>query len=124
MDFNQHRPIYLQMVDFFCEQILAKKWKNGTKIPSIRAISAELEVNPNTAIRAFNFLQEKEIIYNKRGIGYFVSENGAEKTKIYKKNVFIEKQLPLFFKQLDLLDINIAELADFYQKNKKNTSND
>ncbi len=121
MDFDNSKPIYLQIVDFFYENILIKRWQEEERIPSVREIAMMVEVNPNTAIRAFNHLQNLEVIYNKRGIGYFVSENGFDKVLQIKRKEFMEQMLPDMFKKMNLLDISFDELKNAYnqQENEK-----
>jgi len=116
MDFDNSKPIYLQIVDFFYENILAKKWKGDERIPSVREIAVMVEVNPNTAIRAFNHLQDEKVIYNKRGIGYFVSEDGYQKILDIKRKEFMEEMLPDVFKKMKLLDIDFEEFKDVYEQ--------
>lgn len=116
MDFHDNRAIYLQIADLFCENILSGKWNSGDRIPSVREMAVNIEVNPNTVMRTFNYLQEKEIIFNKRGIGYFVAEDGFEKVRSLKKRDFIEKELPRIFKSMDLLNLEIRDLEDLYEK--------
>ena len=118
MDFDGSKPIYLQIVDFFYENILIRKWQEGERIPSVREIDVLVEVNPNTAIRAFNHLQEMEIIYNKRGIGYFVSEDGYQKVLSIRRNEFKEVVLPDVFKKMRLLDVSFEEVKTLYEQNK------
>ena len=77
MDFNEHKPIYLQIVDTLYNRILQGEWRESLRIPSVRELGAQLGVNPNTVMRAYEYLQNLEIIYNRRGIGYFLSENAA-----------------------------------------------
>lgn len=121
MDFDNSKPIYLQIVDLFYENILIKKWSEEERIPSVREIAMMVEVNPNTAIRAFNHLQDLEVIYNKRGIGYFVSQNGYKKVLQIKRKEFMEQMLPDMFKKMNLLDISFEELKNAYnqQENEK-----
>ena len=69
MDFRENPAIYIQIAEYVCEQILLKKWNLGDKIISIRDLAINMEVNPNTVQRAYDFLQQREIITNKRGIG-------------------------------------------------------
>jgi GntR family transcriptional regulator len=75
-----------------------------------------MEVNPNTAFRAYDYLQSKEILYNKRGIGYFVAQNGYEKTIEFKKNEFLEVDVPQFFKTMKLLGLSYKDLEDYMKK--------
>lgn len=121
MDFDSSKPIYLQIVDFFYENILVRKWQEGERIPSVREAAVMVEVNPNTAIRAFNHLQDLEVIYNKRGIGYFVSKDGYHKVLEIKRNEFKEVVLPDVFKKMRLLDVNFEEVKNLYdqQSNEK-----
>ncbi len=115
MEFNDQQAIYLQIADLFCENILLGKWKPGDRIPSVREMAVSIEVNPNTVMRTFNYLQEKEIIFNKRGIGFFVSDDGFEKTKSLRKEDFMNQELPKVFKEMQLLNIDISELKNFYE---------
>jgi GntR family transcriptional regulator len=78
MEFGDNNAIYLQIADHFCENILLQKWNPGDRIPSVREMAVSIEVNPNTVMRTFNYLQDKGIIFNKRGIGYFVTEDGFQ----------------------------------------------
>jgi Predicted transcriptional regulators len=120
MEFNDKSAIYLQIADYMCDNILMEKWKADEKILSIRDLAVALEVNPNTAIRAFEFLQGKGIIYNKRGIGYFVADGAIEKVKSHLKEEFISQSLPIFFKNISLLNISFNELESMYDKYKEN----
>ena len=123
MEFNENQAIYLQIADYFCENILQKKWQEGEKIPSIREIAVQVEVNPNTAMRTFNYLQDRGIIYNKRGIGYFVADDGYEKTLELKKEQFVSEELPQMFRTLELLRMSfkdIEKLYETYLKQKRN----
>jgi DNA-binding transcriptional regulator YhcF (GntR family) len=114
MEFNEKQAIYLQIADYFIENILLKKWKEEDRIPSIREMAVQLEVNPNTVTRTYNYLQEKGIIYNKRGIGYFVAENGYRKARDLKKQEFINHDMPVFFRKMELLDLDLEELRQLY----------
>ncbi len=115
MEFGDNQAIYLQIADHFCENILLKKWNPGDRIPSVREIAVNIEVNPNTVMRTFTYLQDKGIIFNKRGIGYFVSEDGLQKTIALQKEDFITNELPRFFKALRLLNLTIDDVSTYYQ---------
>ncbi len=124
MDFRQNQPIYIQIAEYVCEQILLKKWKLGEKILSIRDIAIELEVNPNTVQRSYDLLQQRGIIVNKRGVGYFTDEEAMEKIISFRKEQFIEHELPVFFKNMYLLKIDIKDLkSQFDQFVKDNFKN-
>lgn len=114
MEFTNQQPIYLQIAEMICEQILLKKFREDERIPSVREMAVQLEVNPNTVMRTFEFLQGKEIINNKRGIGYFVSPDGISKATELRKTEFLEIELPKLFKTAQLLNISFEELQKHY----------
>lgn len=120
MQFKDDKAIYLQIADYFYEKILKEEMMNGQRIPSVRDLAVELAVNTNTVMRTYRYLQENKIIYNKRGIGYFITNTALEATKNIKKNEFIESILPDFFKSIDLLNISLKEITDFYEKYRMN----
>lgn len=115
MDFNNNKAIYLQIAEHVCEQVMLAHWKVEDKIPSVRELAVQLEVNPNTVMRTYDFLQQRGIIYNKRGIGFFVSPDSKVQVQSYKKSVFIEEELPQVFRNIYLLNIELDELKERYQ---------
>lgn len=114
MEFKDKQSIYLQIADYICEQILLGKWPPGERIPSVRDLAGMLEVNPNTVMRTYDFLQTKEIIFNKRGIGYSAAENANGLILTYRKERFLETELPELFKTLYLLNISMEDLQARY----------
>lgn len=119
MDFKETQAIYLQIADYVCEQILTNRWKSGERILSVRELGGVLEVNPNTVLRTFDFLQSMEIIINKRGVGYFVSDDAIGKITTFRKERFMKEELPLIFKNMQLLQIDIKEIEERYNQYKK-----
>jgi len=118
MEFREKQAIYLQIGEHICENILRKQWKAGDKIPSIREMAISIEVNPNTVMRTYNYLQNMGIIFNKRGIGYFVADHSYEKTQELKKRNFINRELPHFFRTMDLLKITFDDLRELYKTDR------
>lgn len=116
MEFSENKPIYKQITDHFCDQILTGAWKAGDRIPSVREIAVLMEVNPNTAIRAFHFLQDEGVLHNQRGVGYFVSEQAEAKVKQLKREEFISEKLPSFFRDMNQLGFSCGELEKIYEK--------
>lgn len=114
MEFRNKQPIFLQIADNICERILLKDLKEKERIPSVRELAETLAVNPNTVVRSFSILQELGIIENKRGLGYFISENGYQKTIEHKKENFIENELKYTFKTMRLLSLSIREIEKLY----------
>jgi GntR family transcriptional regulator len=116
MEFRDKQAIYLQIAEYVSEQILLGRWPTGDKIPSVRDLAAELEVNPNTVMRTYDFLSQKAIIVNKRGIGFFTADDALDKIKAYRRDNFLENDLPLVFRNLYLLGIDFKELETRYDQ--------
>ena len=120
MEFREKQAIYLQIAEYVCEQILIEKTLTGDKILSIRDLAVKLEVNPNTVQRTYDYLQQKEIIQTKRGMGYFVADDAEQKIRTLRREQFIENDLPVFFKNVHLLNIGFDEIqtrfSDYIQK--------
>ncbi|MFA7200903.1 MAG: GntR family transcriptional regulator [Bacteroidales bacterium] len=116
MEFKDHQAIYLQIAESVCEKILNGIWKEEDRIPSVRELGTTLGVNPNTVARTYEHLQQREIIYNKRGIGFFVTPGARREILTSQRKHFLKEELPGFFKKLDLLGITIKEIEDFYNK--------
>ncbi len=124
MEFKDTPAIYIQIAEYVCEQILLKKWKLGDKIISIRDLAVNMEVNPNTVQRAYDFLQQRDIITNKRGIGYFIDDDAMERILSFRREQFIENELPVFMRNIYLLKIDFKEIkSSFDQFVKDNFKN-
>lgn len=115
MDFQTNKAIYLQIADFVCEQILLKKWQANEKIPSVRELAIDLQVNPNTIVRTYALLEEKKIIKIQRGIGYFVDVDAYQQALNHKKQEFLSVSLPEVFKAMDLLGIDLAQFEQLFK---------
>ena len=118
MEFRENEAIYLQIAAFVSENILLGKWPAEQKIPSVRELAIELEVNPNTVMRSYEFLQNQGVIYNKRGLGLFVASDAQEKVKAYRKERFIQQDLPGFFRDMYMLGISLDDLKKWYERFK------
>ena len=113
MEFNSNKSIYLQICDAICEQILSGVLMPDERIPSVREYGAEIGVNPNTIMRSYEKLTADGIIYNKRGIGYFISPDACETVLAAQRKEFLEEELPQILRRMKLLGITIDELAGY-----------
>lgn len=127
MQYNDSKSIYLQIADMMVERILSGFWEDGERIPSIRETAVEQEVNPNTVNRTYGYLQDLEIIFNKRGIGYFTSRDASSRARKLKRQDFIRNVLPGVFHSMELLDIDIEEFEQLftsYKEEKRDNENE
>ena len=110
MDFKKQKPIYMQIADTLCERIMADKWSTDERIPSVRDIAATLGVNPNTAMRAFEYLQSNEIIYPRRGEGYFLDKQAKKQIIKLHRQQFMQDEVPYFLNRMKMLGITWEDL--------------
>ncbi len=77
-EFQDHLPIYAQLMDTLKRRIITGRYLPGEKLPSVRELAAEAGINPNTVQRAFSELEREGLIYTQRATGKYVTENEAD----------------------------------------------
>ena len=110
MEFKDKQAIYLQIADHVCDQILTGKLPAGEKIISIRELAVHLAVNPNTVMRTYEYLQQQGVIFNRRGIGYFVDETAPDKIREIRRQRFFAQDLPEFIKKIQQLGLDFKDV--------------
>jgi DNA-binding transcriptional regulator YhcF (GntR family) len=119
--FNFDKPIYRQIIDLMGENILRGEWPEEERIPAVREFAVQLQVNPNTVMRAYEYLQSKEIIESRRGIGYFVAPGAVERIRRDERDLFMMIRVPEIMGRMDMLGITPEELMErfkFYSKDE------
>lgn len=114
MEYSENKPIYLQITDRIMDDIVTGIFPEEGRLPSVREYAGEAEVNPNTVMRSFDWLQQQQIIYNKRGIGFFVLPGACNRILEMRKDIFFNKEADLFFLRLKTLGISPQHLAELY----------
>ena len=111
MEFQNTQPIFMQIVDVICDRVLQGKLKTDEQIPSVRDLSVQMQVNPNTVQRAIERLLQKEIIYSLRGRGNYLAEGAVDKIREMRSKRFYEEQLPRIVNEMKLLSISLEEIS-------------
>ena len=119
MNFTNDKAIYVQRAGRLCDEILAGKYQDDDRIPSVREYSVLLEVNTNTAVKAYDELARANIIYNKRGLGYFVTPGAKKQILKERKKEFMKERLPELFRQMKLLGITLEDVKVAYEAQQK-----
>ncbi|WP_294731143.1 GntR family transcriptional regulator [uncultured Faecalibaculum sp.] len=78
MEFDNQRPIWLQITEYIRQGMIAGTWKQGDKLPSVREWALELKVNPNTMVKALAQLEREGLIVTRRGAGKYVAATSSE----------------------------------------------
>jgi GntR family transcriptional regulator len=123
MEFKEKQAIYLQIADYVCDHILSGQWKAGERLLSVRELAVKLEVNPNTVMRTYDALLKQNILLNKRGIGFFVDNEAVNRIIQFRKQRFMHEELPLFIKNIHLLQIGWDEIEIKYNEYIENQQN-
>ena len=110
--FTNDKAIYMQMADRLCDEILAGTYQSDDRIPSVREDAVMLEVNTNTAVKAYDELAQNGVIYNKRGLGYFVAPGAKTEILRERRQKFMNGTLPELFRQMRLLGISIDDVTE------------
>ena len=116
MTFTNEKAIFLQMADRLCDEILAGTYRADDRIPSVREYAVMLGVNTNTAVKTYELLAREGVIYNKRGMGYYVSPDARQQILERRRAEFREQTLPELFRQMRLLGIDIDEIDRAWAK--------
>lgn len=111
MTFNNDKAIYIQMADRLCDDILAGTYSDDDRVPSVREYAVSLEVNTNTAVKAYDQLARDGIIYNRRGLGYFVTPGARDSIMRARRKAFLDTTLPSLFRDMRLLGIGIDDIV-------------
>ena len=116
MNFKDNKAIYLQIADRIGDDVLSGKLAADAKIPSVREMAAQIEVNANTVARTYEYLQQSGIIYTKRGLGYYVAPDAPNTIVRMRREQLMQGEMDYFLGQLKAVGITPAELAQFYQE--------
>ena len=114
--FNENKAIYLQIADRVCEDIILGNYAEAGRIPSVREYAQMIEVSANTVARSFDYLQQRGVLLNRRGVGLFVADNAVEAIKRMRREVFLAEELDPFMRQAVLLDISESDLLTAYRR--------
>lgn len=116
MNFREGQPIYQQIAERLMDEILAGKYISDERIPGVREYSLLLQVNVNTTVKAFDILARQGIIYNKRGLGSFVSADAVKIIRRLRSDDVLNEMLQELAKQMYLLGIPMEKVTDRLQQ--------
>lgn len=120
MQFDNTQPIWAQIYELLLTRIGEGEWREEERVASVRELGATLAVNPNTVMRAYERATDDQLIYNRRGIGYFVSEGAQERAATLLRQRFEREQLPSIFRSMQRVGITIDEFVSLYKNFQDN----
>lgn len=113
--FDDKTPIYVQIVNLIKKQIVSKVLKGGDKLQSVRDLSTQLRVNPNTIQRAYKELEREGLAFTQRGMGTFVTED--EKAIFTLKNDMAKDVMSKFIEGMKHLGFSNSEIVELISRN-------
>ncbi len=120
MEFGDHKTIFLQIRDRLVDQILTGKLAPGDRIPSVRELAVDLEVNRNTVMRSYALMEQEGIIDNRRGNGFFISDQARQRLATDEKAQFIRDELPKLVHQAKVLRLTLADFEPLMKQLHEN----
>lgn len=124
IDFKSSKGIFQQIADTLSHRILEGILPAGDRVPSVRDLAEEFEVNRNTLLRTYSLLSDAGIIENKRGVGFFVTVDAVERIRANEKAAFFNNELPEFIQKIQLLKLTTTDLSDLLLILKKNKTDE
>lgn len=116
MNFNDERPIFLQIAEGIQDAILSGAFQEESQIPSITEFSVSYRINPATALKGITMLVDDGILYKKRGVGMFVTVGAVEKLKTKRKNQFFENYIKSLITEAIRLGISREEINTMIER--------
>ena len=113
-DFNSNTPIYLQIIDYIKLQIISKKYKPNEKIPTVRELAIQFEVNPNTVQKALVELEKGGLIYAESTNGRFVTTNEQLILQVFNQTV--QQEINKFYVYMQNLGLTEQEVNELFRK--------
>ncbi len=114
MKFDETRPIYIQIMENIKSKIARGELKPGSKLPSVRELSGDMGVNPNTIARAYSELEREGVIVTRRGQGTYVTDDPQKVLKI--RDEMAASALSTFLESLRALGLSREEILSLIAK--------
>lgn len=122
MNFNEDRPIFLQLAEIFIQELVSGEIKKSDKLPSVREIAKKYKVNPNTVTRSIDELVGTGLFEVKRGMGTYVID---DETMIKeKRRSYIKKRVENTLEEFQNLGIDKNEFVKLIMENDNGDNSD
>ncbi len=113
---NMDHPFFQQVIDRIGEMILSGELKSGDRIPSVREMSAKMQLNTNTIVKAYDRLQIFGVIRSIRAIGFEVLPEAKDNIINDRKRRFIEETWPVILDEIRILEIDKEQIINEIKK--------
>ncbi|MDG1752616.1 MAG: GntR family transcriptional regulator [Thalassotalea sp.] len=104
------KPIYLQLYQQVLTRILDGYIKEGEALPSVRKVASQYQINPITISKAYQMLQDEQVVEKQRGKGLFVKQGAQENMLERERESFLTQQWPQILQQITRLNLSAEQL--------------
>ena len=119
INFEDERPIFLQIAEQIEDGILSGAFPEETQIPSTTEISINFKINPATALKGINLLVDGGIVYKKRGLGMFVNTGAVKTIRGKRKEEFFENYITKLTGEAQKLGLTQEEIVSMIERGFK-----
>ena len=112
-NFDNERPIYIQLVEKLRILIVSGYYSLGTRLPSVRELAQEIRINPNTVQKALSELENEKLIYTERTNGKYVTKD--EKLILKVKNEIAKNIANKYLSDMNKIGINSKDSIKYLQ---------
>ncbi len=120
MKYQTDRPIYLQVIDDIRQKLIRGELIPGEKLPSVRDLALEYQINPNTASRVYREMEAQGLCFTKRGMGTFLTE---ENTIINgSRQAMAEECLDAFWQKMTDMGYNLDDMIRLLKEKSESSA--
>ena len=119
MEFNDQRPIFLQLAEQLEDAILSGAYAEEEQVPSITEYAVNYRINPATALKGINLLVDAGLLYKKRGVGMFVASGAREKLRQSRRERFYQDYVQRMVREARNLGLTDQELLELLERGMK-----
>lgn len=116
MNFDDERPLFIQIAQAIEDGILSGAFAEETQIPSTTELSVNYRINPATALKGINLLVDKQVVYKKRGVGMFVKEGAVDKIRSARKEEFNTNVVAKLVKEAKKIGLTAGEVIEMIER--------
>ncbi|HKX56070.1 MAG TPA: GntR family transcriptional regulator [Xanthomonadales bacterium] len=119
---NDIEPIYWQLKERTVAMILDGTLAEGDALPSVRAVAADLQLNPITVSKSYQALVDEGLVEKRRGLGMFVCAGAFAQLIASERKRFLKSEWPSTLKRIQQLDLDVHELLQAIDSGGKKNS--
>jgi DNA-binding transcriptional regulator YhcF (GntR family) len=116
-DFNDDRPIYVQLMEQIQLRIISGIYNVGEKLPSVRDMASDASVNPNTMQKALTELERTGLVFSQRTSGRFITEDSNMIKDI--RNSLAKEQIEKFIYSMEKIGYTKQETIELVENISK-----